>query len=149
MSWGEERTQSLHICHPRDHNLARGEPLCLDDYRGRELAKLDVSCEGKALIVLWSRLCEGRCHKLSAPEHSDVRLWVIEADQNWWPIPQRQGHKYLNPRLVDCVCPGLEEGEYPTEPGNDEVGCCGCHPGHGVARVDLGLGRVRRKGRVS
>ena len=33
---------------------------------------------------------EGQGHKLSAPEHIDLWLWVLEAHGKWGPLPQRQ-----------------------------------------------------------
>ena len=48
--------------------------------------------EGEDLPVLRGRLHKGQGHKLSAPEHMDVWLWVLEAHHEWWPIPQQQGY---------------------------------------------------------
>ena len=44
---------------------------------------LNVPCKGKDLTVFQFRMCKGRRNKLSALEHSDVRLWVIKADHKW------------------------------------------------------------------
>ena len=106
--------------------------------------------QGPYRLPGWLR--KGRRHKLIPLEHSYVQLWVLEAYHKWWPLPQRQGRKSLQPRLGGRVCPGFEEGEDSGKPGYAQIGCCCRHPGHGVARhggifggmAGLGPGWCRR-----
>ena len=101
------------------------------------MAQLNVPCEGKDINVFQFRLCKGGRHELSALEHSDVRLWVIKADHECCPLPQRKGSKPLQPQFGGRVLPGFEEGKEDRKPGYVRTGCCCRHLGYGVARLGV------------
>ena len=77
MSQGEVRYQHLHLCLPQDHHFFWGYPLRMYHHRFWEKAKADVSRKGEELPVLRGGLVKGRGHKISAPDHADVRFWGL------------------------------------------------------------------------
>ena len=77
----------------------------MNHHCGWKEAQADVPHEGEDIPVLRGGLREGRGHKLSAPEHTDMWFWGLNVHHERWPLPQKLVRELLQLRAGGCVRP--------------------------------------------